>query len=201
MQHRYECGWRIRCIESRRTVWGWWWWWTVVTSRRMAVIVIMVIVVLVLVLVFVVVVIVVIVVISRGLSSWSWLRSYHGGGHIVVVLLLQLWSWLRTGCTRIMVVNKMSKNSNESKYLPVGHSSWPPATYRWPSIFNRGRWQQTFLSMPKPKTIGGGKMKEMLGAPLSPTSIRLLFFICPQDPHRSHTSSKLTGQPYTYVMH
>ena len=35
----------------------------------------------------------------------------HGRGH--VVLLMRLWSWLCTGCARIMVVNKMSKNLNQ----------------------------------------------------------------------------------------
>jgi hypothetical protein len=41
------------------------------------------------------------------------------------VLLLRLWSWLRTGCAHITVVNKMSRNSNKvNTYLwitQVGH--------------------------------------------------------------------------------
>ena len=70
------------------------------------VIVIVVIVVLVLVLDFVVVVVVVVCRRDRGCARTTV-------GPLVVVLLLQSWSWLRTGCARIMVVNKMRKNSNK----------------------------------------------------------------------------------------
>jgi hypothetical protein len=62
-----------------------------------------------------VVVVVVIVVVMWWWWWWWWTHhriASHGRGHIVVILLLRSWSWLCTGCARVMVVNKMNKNSN-----------------------------------------------------------------------------------------